>query len=53
MPDISKCTGRGCPIKDSCYRYTVEPGFRQSYLAVPPVDSNGECEYYWKNGKVL
>lgn len=25
MPDISKCYGKDCPLKEKCYRYTCEP----------------------------
>jgi len=24
MADITKCKGEGCPIKESCYRFTAE-----------------------------
>jgi len=33
MPDISKCTGTNCPLKEKCYRYTSQSNeYRQSYL---------------------
>jgi hypothetical protein len=52
MPDISKCIGRQCELKETCYRYTSKPSeYRQSYFSIPPleVNENGEqeCEYYW------
>jgi hypothetical protein len=64
MPDISMCGGDGCPIKESCHRFTAEVNpFRQSFFAAPPGDwwepTGWVCEYYWidnefkknKNGK--
>ena len=52
MPDITKCEGRQCELKDTCYRYTSKASeFRQSYFCTPPltINENGEqeCEYYW------
>lgn len=52
MPDITKCEGRQCELKETCYRYTSEPSkHRQSYFTSPPltINENGEheCEYYW------
>lgn len=49
MPDISKCNGDNCPLKDTCYRYTSEPSeFRQAWLGNPPVQEDGTCKLYWK-----
>ena len=32
MPDISKCEGKNCPIKNKCYRFTCKPSeFWQTY----------------------
>lgn len=47
MPDISMCSGKGCPYKDSCYRRTATPSYYQSYFSVPPIE-DGECKYYWE-----
>jgi hypothetical protein len=47
MADITKCKGEGCPIKESCYRFTAEASeFRQSYFFTPPFKDN-TCEMYW------
>jgi hypothetical protein len=47
MADITKCTGEGCPIKESCYRFTAQASeFRQSYFFTPPFDGK-TCEMYW------
>lgn len=44
------CNGIGCPLKDTCYRYTATPNeFRQSYFLMTPYDNEkGFCEYYWE-----
>jgi hypothetical protein len=48
MPDISMCEGTGCPIKETCYRFTAKPSeYRQSYISVPPFKKDKTCEYYW------
>jgi len=50
MADITMCSGEKCPLKQICYRYTAKPSeFRQSYFSRPPV-SEGECEYFLRNG---
>jgi len=52
MPDISKCTGGDCPLKETCFRYLAKPSFRQSYFAEPPYTDQG-CEHYWKDNLLL
>ena len=53
MPDISKCPGTDCPMRDSCYRYVAEPnGFWQAYFSKSPIttqDNKPFCQYYWPN----
>lgn len=48
MSNQSKmCEGRGCPLRDTCYRYTREPDKLQEYYTNTPYDSNGErCDFY-------
>jgi hypothetical protein len=47
MADITKCKGEGCPIKESCYRFTAEASkYMQSYFFTPPFDGK-TCEMYW------
>jgi hypothetical protein len=46
MTDITKCTGEGCPLKETCHRFTAPAEMYQSYFMTPPV-LNGKCEYYW------
>jgi hypothetical protein len=46
MADITKCKGEGCPIKESCYRFTASSSEYQSYFFTPPFKDN-TCEMYW------
>ena len=46
MADISKCFGKGCSRKATCYRFTAKANpYRQSYAAFDEASST--CEYYW------
>ena len=54
MPDISMCTGKDCPFKESCYRFTATPSkYMQSYFCEPPIIKGEEitCDYYWETKK--
>ena len=59
MPDITKCKGIDCPIKDSCYRYTAEDsGKWQSWFVDDNVgklvDNKFSCDVYWgENAKAV
>jgi hypothetical protein len=45
--DISKCSGKDCPLKENCYRFTVKSDdLHQSYFTEPPI-KDGKCEMYW------
>ena len=46
MPDITMCTGEGCPMAEQCYRRRARPSHWQSYFASPPV-RDGKCEHFW------
>jgi hypothetical protein len=48
MPDISKCSGKDCPLKESCYRFTAVSSDYQSYFMTPPI-KDGKCEHYWED----
>lgn len=51
MPDITKCKGDGCPLKDKCWRYTSQPSeYRQSWFVESPYREE-KCEHYWKKEK--
>jgi len=45
MPDITMCTGEGCPKKETCYRFTAIPGRYQSFFVAPPY-KDGDCPRY-------
>ena len=47
MPDIAKCKGTDCSLKEKCYRFTSKPSYRQSYFYDAPI-KNGECDYFYK-----
>ena len=47
MPDITKCNGDGCPMKESCHRFTAPAEEYQSHFETPPVKEDGRCEMYW------
>lgn len=48
MPDISMCTGEGCPLKNKCFRHkAVENEYRQSYFMVVPY-KDGQCDEFWE-----
>lgn len=55
MPDITMCSGLGCPLKENCYRHTATPSeFRQSYFMNPPFaykDGEPTCDHQWKNNE--
>ena len=50
MSDITKCTGKDCPVKEKCYRYTSPEDSRQSWFYESPhqtIDGEFACSYYW------
>lgn len=46
MPDITKCKGNNCPLKDKCYRFTSTSSYYQSYFVGIPYE-NGKCDFFW------
>jgi len=53
MADISKCTGKWCKSKETCYRYTAKASMVwQSYSDFWRDTDNNEnkCSHYWYNG---
>jgi len=46
MPDIAKCEGGNCPLKNKCYRYISADSMRQSYFIEPPYIDD-QCDYFW------
>lgn len=51
MPDIAKCLGENCPLRDNCYRYTSKPDLLQTYFTHSP-NKEGACEYQIENVKL-
>ena len=48
MADITMCKGKGCTMKETCYRYKAPKGDYQSYFNESPINKETkECEYYW------
>jgi hypothetical protein len=49
MPDITMCSGKNCPLRESCYRYTAPiAGYKQAIWIVAPYDSTlKKCDHYW------
>jgi len=46
MADISMCEGKGCEVKETCYRFKAEPSKHwQSYMK--PDIQGSVCIYYW------
>jgi hypothetical protein len=48
MADITKCTGEGCELKETCYRFTAPTWSYQFFFVTVPF-SDGECDYYLEN----
>lgn len=47
ITDITMCQGSGCPLKESCYRYTaIENKYRQSWFD-PQRKEDGSCDHYY------
>jgi len=47
MADISMCSGKGCDLKEKCYRFTAPKSkYMQSYFTIPPI-KDGKCDMYW------
>jgi hypothetical protein len=51
MPDISLCSGKDCPIKNTCNRFTAKPDeIAQSYFTGVPYNSKEEiCLHFMPN----
>ena len=48
MPDITKCWGTDCPLKEHCYRYTTKPDEYQWFFNEPPYKDD-KCDMFWGN----
>ena len=45
MSDISKCTGAGCPVHETCYRF-VAPCSPHWQSWITPEYENGGCDFF-------
>ena len=47
--DGTMCSGKNCPLSNTCYRFTAKANkFRQSYFVEPPYNKElNECDHYW------
>jgi hypothetical protein len=46
MPDITKCLGTDCPLKEQCYRFTSKADEYQAFFVEVPY-KDGKCEMFW------
>lgn len=53
MTDISKCLGRECKQKHTCYRYTAPTGDWQSFASFEEDIKKDKCPNYWPNKKTF
>ena len=51
MPELAKCHGAGCPLKDSCFRFTKKSDdLLQLWLNGAPYDATkGSCKMHVEN----
>lgn len=49
MPlDVTMCPGKGCPLKEICFRHRAVPVGRQDWLSAPPYRvETGKCSWFW------
>ena len=55
MPDISKCFGNDCPLKEKCFRYTCKPDeLWQSYNDFKSYlnEDKTDCEQFISNDRL-
>lgn len=47
MPDLAKCSGEFCSIRERCYRFTVSPSdYRQSWLRLTRAEQGEGCREF-------
>ena len=58
MADITMCNGKGCTMRNTCYRFKAARGEYQAYFTESPhnnkvdEDNNTICQYYWETDKL-
>jgi len=49
MTGITLCKGKGCPVKDKCYRYVTKGNHtNQAYFTRTPYEDNVGCKFFVK-----
>jgi hypothetical protein len=51
MVDMSKCFGKNCPKRLSCYRYIAPSGYWQSYIKLEYDSEKDNCEHFIQASK--
>jgi hypothetical protein len=48
MADIQMCSGKDCPLKRNCKRFTANVGMWQYYFSVVPYNFKTKiCDKFW------
>ena len=47
VADITKCSNKECPLRESCFRFLAEDSLYQSYCVGVMPDETGKCYMYW------
>jgi hypothetical protein len=48
MSDITMCSGKNCPLKRNCKRFTSNLSEAEEYFTEPPYDWETKiCEMFW------
>lgn len=52
MTDITMCSGKYCPLKKECYRFTAPKGLMQATFLNPPYEKGiKHCNFYMKDDR--
>ena len=48
MADITMCSGKNCPLKRNCKRFTETPGEHEYYFSILPYSFlSKKCDMFW------
>lgn len=53
--DYTMCRGNGCPLNETCKRYTSTPSQYQSWFADEPfriIEGKFNCDLYWATNQI-
>lgn len=51
MANITRCSGEGCDIKHTCFRFIDEPNKHLDNMFIGSPVKFGDCEYYINKNK--